>query len=399
MFSGAVQENAIKPVVLLAAALCFLGCVFVAEKSIAADWKNSSKLELRSIYNDNLRLTTQPHDSVKGTITNISLGVTAATETSELTLKPNASFERYDTEELLDDNLQSLPVQYTAQTERSQTTVKLEYTRDNTLTSELEDTGLVDTNKRRVRWNAAPSYLYTLNERNSVQVGLGYTSVNYLDAQGTGLVDYTAPSLYAGHIYALSETGQLTTTLYGSKLEASKVHNVTDDYGLRLTFKNQLTELVSYSVQLSGHRTTTNLEYFPGLVFKETQTGRLFGGDITRQGEYLNWKLAVDSSLEPSSAGVLVKRNRISLDAGRRLKRSLRGSINLSTTFNREVNTNNIFSDWEYRRASTLLSWRMKQKWNLQARYNYYWQKYDVSEAIAESNSIMFSVLYLSNRN
>ena len=389
------KQRSKKTAVLVTAILYITAVICVDNQAMATDWDNSSNLELQTIYNDNIKLSSEPHDSVKGTITDIRLGVTAATEKSQFSLTPKARFERYDNATELDNNLQSIPLVLNFVTGRSQMDLSLEYSRDNTLISEVADTGLVNTNKRRVKRNIAPSYAYMLNERNTAQFSIGYTSVGFEDAQDTTLVDYTVPTVNASHVYALTETAKLTSTLYGSKLKAPKVQNITSDYGIRLMYGDKISEVLSYSVQIGRHKSTTNIEYFPGYAYKNVEFGRLLSGDIAWNGEYFTWKLALDNSIEPSSAGVLVERNKLSINVDKRINRFLKGSLIAGGSRNKDVNHNdNLFSDWESRSGATSLSWRLKREWYLRARYDYYWRKFYTSNSTAESNRIVFSLLY-----
>ena len=137
--------------------LFHLGLTAVA---LAEDWNIGSEASYRVEYDDNRTLKTTDQDSVVGHILDLKTDLSAEYDTAEIEIKPRISFERYTGTASEDGQLDSdngyLDMMASYFTEASRWGLNANYTRDNTLTSELEESGFVQTSKRREKWNIDP---------------------------------------------------------------------------------------------------------------------------------------------------------------------------------------------------------------------------------------------------
>jgi hypothetical protein len=113
----------------------------------AAEWSAEPKISLRTGYNDNIRLKSADHDSVWETALSPSVKFGAAKETQGLFGDAGFSIRRFsggsgrDSSSVLDREDYHLNTNAYHQTERNTFRGNINYTRDSTLDSALDDTG------------------------------------------------------------------------------------------------------------------------------------------------------------------------------------------------------------------------------------------------------------------
>ena len=83
----------------------------------------------------------------------------------------------------MDSNDQNIDLFSTYSTPHSIWKTEGNYTHNTTLTSEIEDTGIVQVPKRRNNWSLNPSWAYDLTERTNMELDMGYNEVTYQNAK------------------------------------------------------------------------------------------------------------------------------------------------------------------------------------------------------------------------
>jgi len=208
----------------------------------AAEWSSQPWVKLRTEYSDNMQLRTGQTQEAHGGVLSAGLRLSRTDERGVLSLMPIVHVRRFDSKERLDSDDESLRLDWSRRGEQSVWGMNGEWTRDTTLTSELEVSGLVQARKPRIKRYLSPSFRYSLTSRSNVGVDVAYTTVKYGDALLTGLVDYDYAQADLSVTYLWSEQGTVTGMLYGTRLVAAQIGNRTNSGGVQLQLGGAMTE-------------------------------------------------------------------------------------------------------------------------------------------------------------
>ena len=181
---------------------------------------------------------------------NAGMRLKRADERGSLTVAPSLRATRYDSTEPLDSNDQDITGAWSRRGELGEWRMDAEWTRDTTLTSELEVSGLVQTRKRRLQRYLAPSFSYAVSPRSTLTVDAAYTAVAYGDAQFTGLVNYKYASTDLNWAYQWSEKTTVTGTIYGTRLKVAQLDSRTDTTGVQARLDSALSEIALLRILL-----------------------------------------------------------------------------------------------------------------------------------------------------
>ena len=176
--------------------------------SHATEWSAKPSVRVATEYDDNIRLTTQPHNSVHGLTTapKLDLGVRSYI----WNLYGSAEYERkkYSGEKYLDTDNQYFTLGGGYSTERSTWQLYSSLIKVSTLANELVPTNtyiqgysyyfpVVDktqTHRMREILTISPSWQWSLDERKQLQLSYKYNSDSYVDGSSLGLSDSSTRS-------------------------------------------------------------------------------------------------------------------------------------------------------------------------------------------------------------
>ena len=177
----------------------------------AAEWSAEPRVSLRTGYNDNIRLRAADHDLVWETALSPSVKFGVAKEHQGLSGDAGFAIRRYtggsglESSDILDREDYHLNTDAFHNTLRDSFKANLDYTRDSTLDSELDETGnVIQDRATRERLSLGPSWTRTLTELTSLELAYDYSNVEYSDDPGANLVDYKY------HVTSASLIRQLT---------------------------------------------------------------------------------------------------------------------------------------------------------------------------------------------
>jgi hypothetical protein len=335
-----------------------LGCgagLLAAQSAPAAQWLLAPTAQLSTAYTDNPRLVDEGGTSTGGAVGELGASVTRRTERLELSFEPKLRSARYEADETLDSDDQYLDVAMSYVTERSQWSAELDLTRDTTLTSELDSTGLVQTNRRHesIVFSGGPSV--QLTERVSAGLQVSVLDHHYPEPEDTGLVDYQYRALALFSETAASERSAVTVTLQGGELDGGGPTQQTRDATLRLGWTYQ-----PYSLWTA--RVTAGPSYVDSQFGHDI--GAVFDAELQRRGE--RWTVSVGGgrSLAPAGRGVLTQRDRVTLATNRRFTERLSAAMALQWIRNEDL-VRDVSLAVDYRRLDLNLSWRIAENWSV----------------------------------
>lgn len=189
--------------------------------SFGAEWSLQPRLRAGTEFNDNKRLTLSAHDSVFGSSFEFGGALTYASEVNAVKLTPRTRILRYTEDSGVDLDSEDVFVDGLAEHtgERFGWDLRSNFTRDTTLVSELETTGITQVNKIHQSYELSPSVSYLVTEYNTIRLGGTYNDVVYEDAENTGLLDYDYASVSLSDSYTITDRSQLTASVFYSRFE------------------------------------------------------------------------------------------------------------------------------------------------------------------------------------
>jgi hypothetical protein len=266
--NAAVQRRLQSGRVYIAALL-----VLCAGPVAATKYSAGGSVRLEGIYDDNIQLVTDDPDAVVGTRLTPSFSAGMATETRTFTVDGSLWFRRFDLQQYNSDD-QQMRLGFVQRWEHDQLTLRVQGTRDSTLTSETLDTGRVGDVTRHEEYSASPSWTHTLNERNLVTLSGTYMTSRYGNTRFTGydywqaelrwthiLNDRLKLFLVGSHSNYESEARLLPTQILPSSLWQSSATTSIDD-GVQIGGEYALSErlIASGLIGRSNNRTSYDVD-------------------------------------------------------------------------------------------------------------------------------------------
>ena len=372
----------------------------------AAEWSAEPKISLRTGYNDNIRLTAAPHDSVWETALSPSVKFGVAQEHQGLSGDARLSIRRFtggdgrESSDVLDREDYHFNTDAWHNTLRDSFRGNLDYTRDSTLDSELDQTGnVVDDRATRDRFTLGPSWTRMLTELTRLELSYQYTNVDYSDDPGiSNLVGYDY------HVASASLLRQLTPRTLGTLAVGFNSYLPDTDFDsdtitLQAGLTTNFSETLEASV-LAGQRETTSDSFIgtgicvgadPGATFPSCTGGiavptgttntevdtssATYSASITKTFETGSVSVSLSRSTNPSSDGELLDRTRAVLTGEHKFTETLRTSLRVEYTENETiVNRVGFVSNPEtedFFRVTPKIHWRWSREWSLTGEYQY----------------------------
>ena len=336
----------------------------------ALNWETGYGAKLTAGYDDNFRLSST--SEVDTSFNKLSLFVSreARTEISSVQVLAGVNTDSYSDSSVDGRTTGNLSLSLNRQGERAQTGLDVSYLTEPTLESELLDTGiLVDGARNTLKLSTGMSY--SLDERNSVSLNLGFSNVSF---DTVSLVEYQDNSLSLEWSYRLDETSDFSTSLRSSQYEPDNVDS-TDTNSLNLGYTMRPTETSTYrfSVGYSEVDGPTN-----------AQTGGNYSLVINNKPDELNsFSLTAAHSFQASGLGVVREQDRLGLNWVHAFTEKVQGllSVDFSGTDARD-----------YFAVQPGISYRLSNYLSIAGNYRF--RREETSTAEAESSSLLFTLSY-----
>lgn len=294
----------------------------------AADWQWSPRLQMGTDYSDNPRLLTSGAESTSGLYADVSTAIARNTERWQWKLQPRWLSSRYSRDSLLDRDDQYLATSLLRVNEKSSWSIDVNLVRDSTLTSELDTTGLVQTNRRHDGATMNGTATLQLTERLSSGVQAAYLDNRYEDAQLTGLVDYNYRTSTLFGAYQSSDLSTWQLQARAGELRAQGRVDESTDADVTLRYQRTLDELWSMTASVGPSWVESDADRTRGEVYSLS---------FSRRAERWNFSLAGVRELTPTGRGALTQRDRVSLSTRWRLRERLSTSMSLHGIRNVDV--------------------------------------------------------------
>lgn len=350
-------------------------------------------VSLREEVNDNLLMTSQPHDTVWGSHLIPSLRLSAAMERWRVDGNFWANLSRYVGEEGLDMNEASLKLSSEYRTERNLWRLFGEVIRDAAWKSELLETGVILAIQRRNVGVFGGSWSGTLTERMTLMGEIEYRETRYGDDREGGLFDYEVIVGEIQTVYSLSEKDQLRTRLELLNYRAASSGVQSKNVGLQLSWVHPFSETFEGTFSV-GVRELFNEFSTGGETQKERDLGWLAGATVLKGWERTVLRGEATRQVDPSGGGYLIEVNRLSGAIEQELTQTTSGSLVANFYLTRPLRGELSPPDSTSYNIGPRWTWNWTEAWSMLIGYRYAWLKRDDGSEPIYSNSISWMLTY-----
>ena len=398
----------------------------------AAEWSAEPKISLKTGYNDNIRLTSAAHDSVWESALSPSVKLAVATETRGLSGDAGFAIRRFaggsgrESSDILDREDYYLNTDAFLKNLRGSFKANLDYKRDSTLDSELDQTGnVIEDRATREQLSLGPSWSRIITELTRLELTYQYRNVQYINDPGIpDLVGYEYHVGSASLVHNLTPRLQYTLAA-GYNSYQPDTNFKSDTLTLQAGLSSNFTETLLASF-LVGERQTTSDTFIgtgvciganPGATFPSCTggiaiptgsanatietTSAVFSASLAKTLETGSLSAGLSRSSSPSANGELLDATRLILTGDYRLSETLRSSLKIEYTENETIVSRVGFTPNQAKktffRVTPRAAWRWSREWELAGEYQYANYE-DVNANKATRNAVYVSLAYRPTR-
>ena len=361
----------------------------------AAEWSVSPSLGVKGVYNSNLLLSPLPHDDTYGYWVTPAMEVSGNSERLDVSSRIAADFVGYFGGEDRHFTNVFVPLAISYKTEKDLFGFSGGLTRDNTLLSELQETGVVLQFTQRNRWTFNPTWTRRLTEKLSFQSGVQFSDTTYESGR---LVDYRLFGGSGGFSYALTERDQVQ--IMGSYLDFRTTDSPSafrsNFPGIDMSLTHAFSESLTGTVH-GGPRFLQSTSEIFGVDLTTHDTVWLVGASLQQKFEQAVVSASFERDLVPSGFGLLIQTNRAQASASYDISETLTGSmsvVGVLTSGKSQVAVGGVFPDSRYVSITPKLSWKFLEWWQAEVSYMYRWRDNDTQLDSANSHATTFMVTY-----
>ena len=366
-------------------------------QSEAAEWSLLPSIGVKGVYDDNLRLTTLPHSETYGYWVSPAAEFAGKTERLEASGRVAADFVSYYGGEQNNFTNIHLPLTVRYKTEKDQLAFTGGFIRDNTLMSELLDTGLVLSFTQRNRWTANPSWTRIVTEKLSVQSSFQLNDTTYENGLRLGLVDYQLFGGSGGVLYQMTEQDQIQLSgSYASFHTTNAPSPFRASFpGVNLSLTHAFTETLT-GTAYGGPRFVSSTTQTVSDNIKDQRTVWLFGASLAKKFESTSIQVNVARNIVPSGFGSLFQTDRAGITVSHDLSETLTASFDGSgyiVSGITKLASGDTAAERRFFSATPKIAWKFSEWWKLELSYTYRWRG---GESLPEamSNGTMFMLTY-----
>lgn len=363
---------------------CF-SCMTVRETG-AAEWSAEPSMSVRGEYNSNLTLSSIPGE-VWGHWVSPSVRFAGSTERLEVSGKAAGDFVTYYGDQ--DRSLTNLffPVTARYSLEQDVFTLNGAFTRDNTLMSELQQTGAVLSFTQRNQWSMSPSWTRVITEKMSLQMGYQYANATYEDGKRLGLFDYDVHGGNLGVAYKLTERDDVQLTGSYSKVDLPDSGLKIGNTGAMLAITHAFSEATTFNVS-GGSRWLDQTLTVGGASLYDRQLIWVFGGAMRTKWMDGQASLEANRDVNVSGLGILLRTDRLAASISKELTETVTVSLAGQVFFVETVPVQGVGIQTAQTRvilATPAATWKLNDWWSLEASYTYADRRTDVLNGVDAS--------------
>jgi len=381
--------------------------VLLVSNAHAKQWSLQADVDARAEYNDNIFLTSGPHDGVSGVIVTPSLSGIIKEQHWQAALKARLRVQKYS-DESIDGNDQffDLTGQYNGQ--RNSFSLNISHDLDSNLSSTASDFGLVGRRVERKNQSITPKYTRLLTERLVLILSYTYSDVDYLDVENTAFTSYVSDTGSVSLVYDLTEKNKLSFVLQAIDYRSKEDLLTYQLFISRIGIDHKFSEQLSIDFLLGGsRREATNLVtqtlIDSGQIITQTQQvdfsdrGFVLDAGITQLLESGSIKGRLSRDNTTNSFGGLDQVDRLKITYAEKLSALWRYDISARVEDITSLSQNTTGIDRDLFFFESKVFYSITEKWSANASYRYIARKFksDASDNRApHSNRIYVGLTY-----
>ncbi|BCG63735.1 MAG: polysaccharide biosynthesis protein VpsM [Methyloprofundus sp.] len=371
-------------------ALLWLVILSFSVTAHAREWYIQPTVKMQFEADDNILLRSDEKNDVFGFKASFAAISGTRTATSDIDLKTLVDVYHYWGQDNLDRVNVGLYGHSDFQiTARNAIGLDADYVRDNTVTSELDTTGLTQNPIPRELFNVAPHWSYALSELQSLQVQYKHEEVRYDNDANTSLTSYITDSINLSFQHQWQENLQYFITYSSLWYRVTDFDREVNNHSVTTGMDYRYSETLSFNFMV-GARFSGNSTTFAGITITDDSIGALFGLGFNKQFEQGYFNFDYSRSITPSSIGKLLQVDSIKFASGYDLTRNL--GLSLTAAINKTNSAND--SERIYYSVEPKLIWRFNRQLNLSGSYRFRLQEYDSIDSRAVSNGFFVAINY-----
>ena len=374
--------------------LWLLECT-TAGQSEAAEWSLAPSIGAKGVYNSNLLLTPLPHHDTYGYWVTPATEFSGKTERLDVSSRLAADIVGYFGGEDRQFTNVFAPLSVRYRTDKDLFGFNGGFTRDNTLLSELQATGVVLQFAQRNQWTFNPTWTRAVTEKLSVQSSVQLSDTTYETAR---LADHRVVGGSGGLQYQLTERDQIL--LLGSYTDFRTTDSPfpfrANFPGVNMSLTHAFDESLTGTVY-GGPRFLSSTTQTPAGSFDANETVWLAGASMTKKFERAMVQVTFARDLSPSGFGLLIQTNRGEVSGTYDVSETLALGLNLVgmiTTGKAGTAIGATFPESRYVSVAPKLTWQFLEWWRAEVSYMYRWRDTDIAISSAESHGTTFMVTY-----
>lgn len=357
----------------------------------AREWYVESSAGLTATYDDNIQLTVddepvesetealarEPLRNTSGFIPEFETTIGTASQVTDVSVNLGVDFSRYSENELDSDNGFAL-FDLTKTTERSNFGLTGGVERNSTLTTEFEESGLLQTNQRREEVSITPSWSRQLNESMTLDIEIDHSDVSFDSDNDEAPFDFEDNSIGAALTRILNERTDVYGTVNLTQFDSPDNNdNKSDDASLSIGVTRQLSEILTGDVSV-GSQNSDAEQTIDGERISSSNSGAIYSANLGWNFPLYSISFGVSRSLSSTALGTRSEQTSWDIGFSRELSQSL--SVNLTGTFSEDeffTAEDTTTPNRSYYTIEPGLSWNITSNWELEASYVYRKQEID----------------------
>jgi len=342
----------------------------VSRGAHSAEWSAEPSFNVNGVYS-NLLLANGSNE-VWGYWSSPALKLKGATESFMIEGNAKADFVHYYGQQDRSFTNMFFPVGTSYKWERMTFGFDGGFTRDNTLMSELRQTGLVIAFTQRNLWTANPSLTVGLTERLNWLVGYQFTDASYENGLSLGLVNYQINGGTSELSYQIQERTKIKLTGELTNFVASQIQQEWTYEGVGMGGSHELSESLSVTIWGGARFIRSTKGGVPGGSLSQNDVVGVYNANIKKEFEQSTILVECSRDIYPSGFGLLLQVDRVGGTISHNLTENLTASLSGALYFNSAIaSTTGSFPQTRYDTINPKLSWKFAQWWTLDLSYSY----------------------------